>query len=68
MDFIKRLKKAKPWEELEKNFKLSIKCECCDFEFSELYQSNIGELLCNGCAEAHDNRTRLLNSEKEFGF
>lgn len=66
MDFLKKLLKAAPWAELEKNFELTMHCEVCGFETNDLFTGMDEELQCRECAEANDRRIKLKQSEEEF--
>jgi hypothetical protein len=65
MDFLKRLLRPKPWQELEKNFVLILNCEECGVETKTLSTVD-GLLCCKDCAEANDRRARFLQEEEEW--
>lgn len=65
MDFLKRLLRPKPWQDLEKNFRLELKCEECGFQSNSL--SVVEDILCcQECEEAKVRRARFLQEEAEW--
>jgi hypothetical protein len=65
MDFLKKLLRPKPWQELEKGFKLDLQCEECGTHTNQLW--TVQELLCcNECREAKVRRARFLQEEAEW--
>lgn len=73
MDILKSIKKqiqyaikGKPWEALEKNFKLELQCEECGLPTNALF-TVAHELNCSDCKDAKRRRALLKQSEEEWG-
>lgn len=65
MSILQKLLKPKPWQELEKNFKMELQCEECGFQTKTLF--TVSEVLCcTECRDAKIRRARLLQADEEW--
>lgn len=53
-------------EDLEHNFELKMRCENCNDDLFETFECEDGLYFCHVCAEANDQRIKLLKAEEEF--
>lgn len=70
MSILKQIKKLirgdRPWEHLEKNFKMRLTCDECGLETPALFTVSDSELNCAECKDAKKIHARMKRIEEEW--